>query len=278
MSNKKVKDFILNILVIVVICVTLTPFYFMLTTALKTSQGSVAYPPQIFPTELTLQHFKDILNPEIFPFWRYFSNSFFVAIITATLAVIIGSMGAYSLAKLDFPGKKLFQEGSLVVYMFSGILLVVPLFRIISSVGLYNNKLSLVITCLVTTLPAALFMLSSYFTTIPVSLEEAAMIDGLSRLQVIYKIVLPLSIPAIMSVFAYVFMIAWNDFLFSSIFLSTPDKMTLSVGLRQLFSSKDYVWGRMMAASFLTAIPVVIMFSMIERFITGGRTAGGVKE
>jgi multiple sugar transport system permease protein len=278
MNAKKIKNIFLNIMVVIVICVTLTPFYFMLTTALKTSQGSVAYPPQIFPTEITLQHFKDVLNPAIFPFWRYFRNSLFVASITASLAVIIGSMGAYSIAKLDFPGKRIFQEGSLIVYMFSGILLVVPLFKIISAIGLYDNKFSLVITCLVTTLPAALFMLSSYFTTIPVSLEEAAMIDGLSRLQVILKIVIPLSIPAIMSVFAYVFMIAWNDFLFSSIFLSTPENMTLPTGLRQLFSSKDYVWGRMMAASFLTAIPVVFMFSMVEKFITGGLTAGGVKE
>ncbi|MDF2892264.1 MAG: sugar transporter permease [Clostridia bacterium] len=278
MNAKKIKNIFLNMLVVIVICVTLTPFYFMLTTALKTSQGSVAYPPQIFPTEITLQHFKDVLNPAIFPFWRYFRNSLFVASITASLAVIIGSMGAYSIAKLDFPGKRIFQEGSLIVYMFSGILLVVPLFKIISAIGLYDNKFSLVITCLVTTLPAALFMLSSYFTTIPVSLEEAAMIDGLSRLQVILKIVIPLSIPAIMSVFAYVFMIAWNDFLFSSIFLSTPENMTLPTGLRQLFSSKDYVWGRMMAASFLTAIPVVFMFSMVEKFITGGLTAGGVKE
>ncbi len=278
MRKRSVKNVLLDLLVVVVVCMALLPFYFMLTTALKTSAGSVAYPPQIFPEEITLQHFKDVLNPDIFPFWRYFWNSFQVAFGTAALAVIIGSMGAYSLAKLDFPGRKLIQESSLVVYMFSGIVLVVPLFKIISGIGLYDNKLSLVITCLVTTLPATLFMLSSYFASIPVSLEEAAMIDGLSRFQVIYKIVMPLSIPAIMSVFAYVFMIAWNDFLFSSIFLSTPDKLTLPIGLRQLFSSKDYVWGRMMAASFLTAIPVVFMFSMVEKFITGGLVAGGVKE
>ncbi|HYE82369.1 MAG TPA: carbohydrate ABC transporter permease [Clostridia bacterium] len=278
MKAKMVKNVILNTIVFIVVATTLLPFYFMLTTALKTNKGSVAFPPQIFPTEMTLQHFMDVLNPAIFPFWRYFFNSLQVAFTTALLAVIIGSMGAYSLAKLDFPGRKLIQEGSLVVYMFSGILLVVPLFKIISGIGLYDNKFALVITCLVTTLPATLFMLSSYFTSIPVSLEEAAMIDGLSRFQVIYKIVMPLSIPAIMSVFAYVFMIAWNDFLFSSILLSTPDNMTLPIGLRQLFSSKDYVWGRMMAASFLTAVPVVFMFSLVERFITGGLVAGGVKE
>ncbi|KRQ87616.1 Inner membrane ABC transporter permease protein YcjP [Caloramator mitchellensis] len=278
MKKKLLINIFLNILVIIVLLITLMPFYFMVTTALKTSAASVAYPPEIIPKEITFQHFRDIFNPKLFPFLRYFSNSFKIAFSTASLAVIVGSMGAYSLARLDFPGKKYIQESTLVVYMFSGILLVVPLFRIISKLGLYNNKLAVIITCLVTTLPATLFMLSSYFKSIPDSLEEAAMIDGLSRFQVIYKIVIPLSIPAIVSVFAYVFMIAWNDFLFSSIFLSTPDNMTLSIGLRQLFSSKDYVWGRMMAASFLTAVPVIIIFSLVERFITGGLVAGGVKE
>ena len=103
------------------------------------------------------------------------------------------------------------------------------------------------------------------------------MIDGLSRFQVIYKIVLPLSVPAISSAFIYVFMIAWNDFLFSFTFLSSQEKLTLSVGLKQLFGSMDYVWGRMMAAALLTAIPVIITFSAVEKFISGGLTAGGEK-
>lgn len=278
MRSKMVKKVLFYLLVIAVVGTALLPFYFMLTTALKTSQDSIAYPPQIFPEKVTLEHFKDVLNPEIFPFWRYFFNSFVVAFTTAVIAVIIGGMGAYGLAKLEFPFKKYIQGGTLIVYMFSGILLVVPLFKILSSIGLYDNKIALVLSCLVTTLPATLYMLSSYFTTIPVALEESAMIDGLSRVQVIFRIVLPLSIPAVMSVFAYVFMITWNDFLFAFTFLSDPQNATLSIGLRQLFVSKDYVWGRMMAASLLTAIPVILMFSLVEKFITGGLTAGGVKE
>jgi multiple sugar transport system permease protein len=205
MKRKRIEEIVLNILVVVIVCIVLLPFYFMLTTALKTSEGSVAYPPELFPKTITFEHFRDVLNANVFPFWRYFFNSLSVAFSTATLAVVIGGMGAYSLAKLEFFGKRVIKEGTLIVYMFSGILLVVPLFKIISGVGLYDNKLAIIMTCLVMTLPATLFMLSSYFATIPVSLEESAMIDGLNRVQVIYKIVLPLSIPAIMSVFAYVF-------------------------------------------------------------------------
>ena len=278
MRRKKMAMKILHYaLVILVLVVTLFPFYVMLTTAFKTSEAAVAYPPQIIPKDVTLQHFKDVLNPRIFPFGRYFLTSFKIALTTAGIAIVVGSMAAYSLSRLVFPGRIIFKESTLVVYMFSGILLVVPLFKIVSSIGLNDSMWAVVIADLVSTLPAAIYMLSGYFETIPESLEEAAMIDGLSRFQVIYKIVLPLSVPAISSAFIYVFMIAWNDFLFSFTFLSSQEKLTLSVGLKQLFGSMDYVWGRMMAAALLTAIPVIITFSAVEKFISGGLTAGGEK-
>jgi multiple sugar transport system permease protein len=126
-------------------------------------------------------------------------------------------------------------------------------------------------------LPAAIFMLKSYFDTIPDDLEEAAMIDGLNRVQIIFYIIIPLSISGIISVFVYSFMIAWNDYLFASIFLSSSENFTLPIGLNALFSTPDYVWGRMMAASIVTALPVVIMYGITERFIKGGATEGGVK-
>lgn len=275
--KKKSMSALHYLLVIIVLLVTLFPFYIMVTTAFKTSQAAVAFPPQLIPKDITLQHFKDVLNPDIFPFGRYFFNSFKIAISTAGIAIVVGGMAAYSLARLVFPGRIVFKESTLVVYMFSGILLVVPLFKIISSIGLNDSMWAVVIANLVSTLPAAIYMLSGYFETIPESLEEAAMIDGLSRFQVIYKIILPLSVPAISSAFIYVFMIAWNDFLFSFTFLSSQSKLTLAVGLKQLFGSMDYVWGRMMAAALLTAIPVIITFSAVEKFISGGLTAGEEK-
>lgn len=276
-QKKKAMSVLHYVLVIIVLVVTLFPFYIMITTAFKTSEAAVAFPPQIIPKDTTLQHFKDVLNPEIFPFGRYFLNSFKIAFTTAAIAIVIGGMAAYSLARLVFPGRIVFKESTLIVYMFSGILLVVPLFKIMSSIGLNDSMWAVVIANLVSTLPAAIYMLSGYFETIPASLEEAAMIDGLSRFQVIYKIILPLSVPAISSAFIYVFMIAWNDFLFSFTFLSSQSKLTLAVGLKQLFGSMDYVWGRMMAAALLTAIPVIITFSAVEKFISGGLTAGGEK-
>ena len=128
-----------------------------------------------------------------------------------------------------------------------------------------------------TGLPTAVFMLKSYFDTIPDEIEEAAMMDGLNRLQIIFRITVPLAMSGLISVFVYCFMVAWNDYLFASIFLSSASNFTLPVGLNALFSTPDYIWGRMMAASLVTALPVVIMYALSERFIKSGLTAGGVK-
>jgi multiple sugar transport system permease protein len=163
------------------------------------------------------------------------------------------------------------------VYMFSGILLVVPLFKIITALGIYDTEMALIITMVTQTLPTAVFMLKSYFDTIPDEIEEAAMMDGLNRLQIIFRITVPLAISGLVSVFVYCFMVAWNDYLFASIFLSSASNFTLPVGLNTLFSTPDYIWGRMMAASLVTALPVVIMYALSERFIKSGLTAGGVK-
>ncbi|ENE8877510.1 carbohydrate ABC transporter permease [Escherichia coli] len=143
--------------------------------------------------------------------------------------------------------------------------------------GIYDTEMALIITMVTQTLPTAVFMLKSYFDTIPDEIEEAAMMDGLNRLQIIFRITVPLAMSGLISVFVYCFMVAWNDYLFASIFLSSASNFTLPVGLNALFSTPDYIWGRMMAASLVTALPVVIMYALSERFIKSGLTAGGVK-
>ncbi|MFD2612432.1 carbohydrate ABC transporter permease [Paenibacillus gansuensis] len=276
-NNKIINRIILYCLVLLTVVTTVFPFLVMLSTALKPNEEALEVVPHLIPKTFTLQHFKDVLNPDIFPFWKYFMNSFQISFFTALVSVIIGTLGAYSFARLEYKGRGLIQKGVLLIYMFSGILLVVPLYKMVTLAGLYDTKLSLIITYLVLTMPVTLYMLGNYFRTIPQSLEEAAIIDGLSRFQVIYKIIVPLSIPAIASVFIYVFMIAWNDYLFASIFIVSEKNMTLPIGLSSLFHTKHYVWGRMMAASLLSAIPVIVLFSLVEKYFAGGLTEGGEK-
>ncbi|WP_425590416.1 carbohydrate ABC transporter permease [Fictibacillus enclensis] len=257
--------------------VSLFPFFIMLMTSFKSPKEAVATNPTLLPQHWTFKHYVDMFNPDIFPYLSYFKNSLTVALTAASLAVVIGIFGAYALSKLKFMGRTTINASFYTVYMFSGILLVVPLFKIISGLGLYDTKTAIIITMIVQTLPTAIFMLKSYFDTIPDDLEEAAMIDGLNRVQIIFYIVIPLSISGIISVFVYSFMVAWNDYLFASIFLSDSANFTLPIGLNALFSTPDYVWGRMMAASLVTALPVVIMYAISEHFIKGNLTEGGVK-
>lgn len=275
--NKIIKKTGFYVVLILILGIMLFPFFIMLMTSLKSSKEAIATHPTILPHEWTFQHYIDIFNPTIFPYLNYFKNSLIVSLIAASLSVILGILGAYALSKLKFKGRVTINASFYTVYMFSGILLVVPLFKIISGFGLYDTKMALIITMIVQTLPTAIFMLRSYFDTIPEELEEAAMIDGLSRLKIIFYIIIPLSISGIVSVLVYAFMIAWNDYLFASIFLSSSENFTLPIGLNTLFSTPDYVWGRMMAASLVTALPVVIMYALSENFIKGNLTEGGVK-
>ncbi|WP_059103208.1 carbohydrate ABC transporter permease [Shouchella shacheensis] len=276
-KSRRVRKAAFYLTLIALLGFSLFPFFIMLMTSLKTTSEAISVEPTLFPREWTLEHYRAIFDPVIFPFLDYFQNSLTVSLTAASLSVLVAIFASYALSKLNFMGKTTIHTSFYTVYMFSGILLIVPLFKVISAFGLYDTRTSLIIIMIIQTLPTAVFMLKSYFDTIPDELEEAARIDGLSRFKVIFKIIIPLSVPGIVSVFVYAFMIAWNDFLFASIFLSDVGNFTLPIGLNALFSTPDYIWGRMMGASLLTALPVVIMYALSERFIKGNLTDGGVK-
>lgn len=280
MTNKRkklIKRILFYISLLSILVIDLFPFLIMFLTSFKSRQEAVSLHQKVFPKIWTMDHYRDIFDQTIFPFVEYFKNSLYASMIASVLAVVIGIGGSYALSKLNFRFREKINASFYTVYMFSGILIVVPLFRIINSLGLYNTLWALIITMVVQTLPTAIFMLRSYFDTIPKDIEEAAMIDGLSRFKIILQIIIPLALSGIISVFVYCFMVAWNDYLFASVFLSTSENFTLPIGLNSLFSTPDYVWGRMMAASLVTALPVVIMYAISERFIKSNLVEGGVK-
>ena len=277
-KRKKIyKRIIFYVSIVTLLAVCLFPFFIMLMTAFKSSKEAVSTSPTFFPVEWTMEHFIDIFNIDIFPYLKYLQNSFTVSLTASVISVGFAIFGAYALSRLEFKGRLTINASFYTVYMFSGILLVVPLFKVISGLGLYDTQTALIIVMIVQTLPTAILMLISYFETIPKDLEEAAKIDGLNRFQLIFYIVIPLAITGIISVFVYCFMVAWNDYLFASILFSSDNNFTLPVGLNSLFSTPDYIWGRMMAASIVTALPVVIMYAISESLIKGNITDGGVK-
>ncbi|WP_306059798.1 carbohydrate ABC transporter permease [Natronococcus wangiae] len=257
--------------------VTLFPFYYMIVASLSPESSLYSLPPTLIPDEITFTHYRTVFGPETFPFLTYFKNSLIIATITAGASVFVATFGAYSFARLDYRGRGIFSRGVLMVYMFSGILLVVPMFQLIVWLGFVDSLWSLFITYLVQTLPVSLYMLGNYFRSVPEEIEEAAIMDGYSRLEVIFKITLPLSAPAIVAVFFFTFMIAWNEYLFASIFLESQGVFTLPIGIEALASGFHQVWGEIMAASLLTSVPLIVMFTYLEKFMVEGLTFGAVE-
>ena len=220
---------------------------------------------------------------DVFPFPRYFLNTFLLSASAASVSLFLSVFGGYALSRLRFKGRRTIQRSILFVYMVGGVLLMVPFYQMSVTIGLaqsiWGSLLSLLLFYIIQTLPVSLYMMGNYFRTIPYSLEEAAAMDGCSRTAAIFTIILPLSVPMLITVFVYCFIIAWNEFLFASIFLRQfHDFYTLPLGLQSLFVSKNAIWDRIMSASMLTLIPVLFCFMFAMRNLTGGLTEGGVKE
>ncbi len=218
-----------------------------------------------------------------FNFMRFFRNSFIFSTFSSLVAVFLAIFGAYALARLKFFGQATLSKAVLLTYMVGGILLLVPLFQMAAQMGLLSSPvkraLFVMVIYIMQTLPVSLYMLGNYFRTISFSLEEAAAIDGYGRIEIIAKIILPLSLPMVATVFVYCFIIAWNEYLFISSFLKENQGFwTFPIALKSLTSSANDIKGMVSAASLLTLIPVIILFSFVIRHVTGGLSDGGVKE
>ncbi|MFV0556576.1 MAG: carbohydrate ABC transporter permease [Lactovum sp.] len=272
-TNKKLN----TLIVLLILAVSLFPFWIMLNVSLMNTSEAISSQPHILVQHPSLDNYINVFMSESSPWVKYFVNSFVVAMATATVSTLLAIFSGYSLARLSFIGKTTISNSFYVIYMFSGLLLLVPLYRIISSVGLYGTRTSLVLAMVVQTLPTAVFMMKSFYENIPEELEEAALVDGLNRFQVILKIIMPISINGIVSSFVYCAMIAWNDYLFASVFLKLPENFTIALGLNNLFSMPDKIWGEMMAVSLLTSVPIVVMYAISQRLINDDVTKGGIK-
>ncbi len=264
----------------------LFPFYWMVSSSFKSQAEIAGRHPVYIPHELRLDAYKELFDPNAphyQDFGRNILNSIRVSVPTALIAVVLSVLGAYAIARLRFRGKELMLNGVLAVYLIPGVLLIIPLFAMLAKAGdalgfeVQDNLGVLVVTYLAQTLPVALYMLTNYFRTIPDEIEQAALIDGCNRLEVIWRVTLPLSIPAIISVFVYTFMIAWNEFLYAFVFLNSRDLFTMPIKIQAIYNDPSPRPHVVMAASTIMTIPVVLLFLALERFLEQGLTAGGVK-
>ena len=255
------------------------PFYVMVMTSIKSQQFLIANPLD-FSVDLS-QGLGALFDPYVrlfqeFRFGRYLLVSAYVSVSTVVLTLLFAIPGAYAVARLRFPARAALSRSILLIYMVPAIVLVIPLYSVFSQLQLRDTLLGLMIVYPATTIPVALYMLQGYFRGLPHELEEAGLMDGCTRLGVIFRITLPLSLPAVASVALYVFMIAWNEFLFAFMFLDNPDIFTLSRGVVSLNSS-EVPRQFLMAGSVVATVPVLVIFLWFERFLVQGLTAGSVK-
>jgi multiple sugar transport system permease protein len=285
-ANMSWQQFLFALGMFVFLVMILFPFYWMASSSFKTGAELAGRAPTYIPGALRPDAYRELFDPG----WDHFQNfglniwnSILVSIPTALITVILSVLGSYAIARLHFRGKDIMLNAVLAVYLFPGVLLIIPLFAMLSQISqrlgfnVQDNLAVLIFTYLAQTLPVALYMLTNYFRTIPDEIEQAALIDGCTRLEVIWKVTLPLAIPALVTVGIYTFMIAWNEFLYALIFLNSRDMFTMPIKLNTIFNDPSPRLNVVMAASTVMSVPVIVLFLAFERFLAEGLTAGGVK-
>ena len=281
MSREHVEKTIIRILwvagLLFFITIVAFPFYWMIVSSFKSLQEILLRPGNL---GLDIRHINfGAYYEALFEhgFLRHISNSLYVSLITVAVSLTLATVGGYAVTRLRFRGQAFMSYSILIIYMFPAIVLVIPLYVAFSRMGLRDSIHVLILVYLAQTLPVALYMLRSYFKSIPPEMEHAGLIDGCTRFGVIWRIVIPLSAPALASVALFTFMIAWNEFLFAFMFLDTPEKFTLSRGVVQLAGSVHLSKQLVMAASVMVTIPILVLFFFFERHLVKGLTAGAMK-
>jgi len=247
----------------------------MATSSVRTYADLMAVPPSLFPRELSGVFYQRALAYT--PFLTFLKNSLIIGLGTVAINAIVGSMAAHSLARMKFRGKFLLSRGILITYIFPKIVMIVPIFVTIVRLGLYNTHLGLMLTYVVFTFPFCVWMLTAYFRTVPVVLEESARIDGASNFRAFTQITFPLAAPGVAAAAIFTFIHCWREFLYAFLILNAEGKKTLTVGMYGFIGADVFQWGEMLAMNTLMMIPVIIFFIILQKRFIQGLTAGAVK-
>jgi ABC-type glycerol-3-phosphate transport system permease component len=252
------------------------PLFWMLSTSLKPPAEVLAWPPHVLPEEPTLVNFVRLVQES--NFLVYLKNSLLCTFAATVVAVIIATVAAYSLTRYRYAGREKFATLILLAYMFPPIVLIVPFFVWMKTLGLVDSYLSLILSYVALSLPFAVWLLRAFFQSIPLDVEEAALIDGADRLRAIIYVVLPMALPGVIATSIFTFIVSWNDYLFALVLMTEDDMRTLPVGLGELLNRAFIDWGVIMAAAMLITIPALVFFILTQNFLIKGWGAGAVKE
>ena len=275
-NNQYVVETPYYILSIVVITIVGFPFYWLFSTSLVPRKFIFTEEVSYIPTRITLENYTRLF--EAIEFSRMYINSSIVAAGSILVALIVSSFAGYSFARGEYPGRKTFTLTTVATQMLPRVLILIPLFFILQSIGLINSLFGLMITYLAFALPFTMLILKAYFESLPSSLEEAAMIDGCTRFQAFTKIVLPLSVPGLIAAGTYAFVIVWQELIFALTFAGDPGVRTLPVGLLSLLGQYNQPWEVLFAGGVLATIPPLIIFFALQRYLIQGMTMGATKQ
>lgn len=268
------KPFVI-VLTVLLLLIMLFPFFVMITTMLRTSKEVYISPPRWIPHTITFNNFFLVWSQYLLA--GYFKSSAIIAIGASALNMLLSIPAAYAIARLRFRGQQVALYLFLVVQMFSPVVVVISLFKTFSALNLLDSYFGLIIINAVFSMAFSIWLLSGYFKSIPVQIEEAAFIDGATRWQTVTQIILPISSPGLVTTTIYTFIAAWNEFLFALSFIQKQDKMPLTLGLYRFVGRWSSQWELLTASAFLAIIPVLVLFYIIQQRLIGGLTGGAVK-
>ena len=276
-KDSLLKSGVTHLVLIFLSIITLYPVLWVLKMAFSPSQGfstslKADYTLDNFITLFTLTDSESNLLMV-----RQFWNSIFVSFISAFIGLVLAATAAYAFSRFDFVGKKVGMQTMLISQMFPGVLVIIPLYLILDTLGLLNSLWGLILVYSTTSVPFSIYMLKGYFDTIPVEIEEAAVMDGASRFTIFTRVILPLSRPALAITGLFSFMTAWNEFILAATFMSQEKYYTIPVTLQSFVGAFNTQWGLFAAGSIIVSLPVVILFLYVQKHLVGGLTAGGTK-
>ncbi|MFH5824257.1 carbohydrate ABC transporter permease [Georgenia sp. AZ-5] len=251
------------------------PVLWMALSSFKSNAEIFEYPPRLITENFSFDAYTSILTDPVK--LRFFGNSYFVSLSVTLLTLFVAVLAAYAFSRYEFPLKRPLNVVIVSVQAVPPITLLIPYFGLVVGLGLYNTYAGLILTYMVFTLPYAIIMMTGYFNTLPRELDEAVKVDGAGPLTALFRILVPISVPGLVSVGIYTFMIAWNEYLFALTLTRTEDMRTVPIGIQLLMGQHSYEWNEMMAMSVLGCIPVLLLFLFFQRYFMGGMTAGAVK-